>query len=176
MPSVWHLHCHPGKDTPFKQPRAGKGIKSGTNFAQVATLMDYSASQTQEEGRCVNSEGLFNTCRQAATVEFARCPLIANPPPLVMDSSRLTLLDLGRRDYLPSSDLPPACQVRPDFWNSCRDLAGMPSSFCSIGHPTGAPPPARRGSLLEKPSAGRKYSTEARAMLDAHVSIHHSEM
>ena len=43
---------------------------------------------------------------------LSRCPLIANPPALVMDSSNLTLLDLGSRDYLASSDLPPACQVR----------------------------------------------------------------
>lgn len=56
---------------------------------------------------------------QAATVEFARCPLIANPPSLVMDSSRLTLLDLGRRAFLPSSDLPPACQVCPGLSRSC---------------------------------------------------------
>ena len=28
-----------------------------------------------------------------------------------MDSRNLTLLDLGSRDYLASSDLPPACQV-----------------------------------------------------------------
>ena len=49
---------------------------------------------------------------QHAVVTLLRCPLIANPPPLVMDSRNLTLLDLGSRDYLASSDLPPACQVR----------------------------------------------------------------
>lgn len=49
---------------------------------------------------------------QEATVALSRCPLIANPPPLIMDSRNLTLLDLGSRSYLPSSDLPPACQVR----------------------------------------------------------------
>ncbi|CAL8469514.1 g9055 [Coccomyxa elongata] len=65
--------------------------------------------------------------RQAATVEFARCPLIANPPPLVLDSSRLTLLDLGRRAYLPSSDLPPACQVLYQHLSQpCIDLDWSP--------------------------------------------------
>ena len=49
---------------------------------------------------------------QEAVVTLSRCPLIANPPALVMDSSALTLLDLGSRHYLASSDLPPACQVR----------------------------------------------------------------
>ncbi len=58
-------------------------------------------------------------------MEFARCPLIANPPPLVLDSSRLTLLDLGRRAYLPSSDLPPACQVRPGYLKG-TSLVGAP--------------------------------------------------
>ena len=49
---------------------------------------------------------------QEAVVTLSRCPLIANPPSLVMDSRHLTLLDLGSREYLASSDLPPACQVR----------------------------------------------------------------
>ena len=49
---------------------------------------------------------------QHAVVTLLRCPLIANPPPLVMDSRNLTLLDLGSCEYLASSDLPPACQVR----------------------------------------------------------------
>jgi hypothetical protein len=44
-------------------------------------------------------------------VAFARCPLICNPPPLVLDSSHLTLIDLGEKHFLASSDLPPACQV-----------------------------------------------------------------
>lgn len=48
---------------------------------------------------------------ESATVEFDRCPLITNPPPLIMDSSKLTLMDLGERQILASSDLPPACQV-----------------------------------------------------------------
>lgn len=49
---------------------------------------------------------------QAATVEFDRLPLIANLPPLVLDCSRLTLLDLGRRDFMYSTNLPPAAQAR----------------------------------------------------------------
>ena len=54
---------------------------------------------------------LSTSALQEATVALSRCPLIANPPPLIVDSSSLTLLDLGSRRYLPSSDLPPACQV-----------------------------------------------------------------
>ncbi|BDA44750.1 hypothetical protein COCOBI_06-2280 [Coccomyxa sp. Obi] len=71
---------------------------------------------------------------EAATVEFARCPLITNPPPLVMDSSQLTLLDLGRRDYLPSSDLPPACQVLYQHLSQpCIDLDWSPDGgSCSL--------------------------------------------
>ena len=46
-------------------------------------------------------------------MEFDRLPLIANLPPLVLDCSRLTLLDLGRRDFMYSTNLPPAAQVRP---------------------------------------------------------------
>ena len=49
---------------------------------------------------------------QSATVEFDRLPLIANLPPLVLDCSRLTLLDLGRRDFMYSTTLPPAAQAR----------------------------------------------------------------
>lgn len=48
-------------------------------------------------------------------MELSRCPLIANPPALILDSRDLTLLDLGSRRYLPSSDLPPACQVNPEL-------------------------------------------------------------
>ena len=44
---------------------------------------------------------------------FDRLPLIANLPPLVLDCSRLTLLDLGRRDFMYSTNLPPAAQARP---------------------------------------------------------------
>lgn len=56
-------------------------------------------------------ESMHSTALQEAVVTLSRCPLIANPPPLIMDSRNLTLLDLGSRRYLPSSDLPPACQV-----------------------------------------------------------------
>ena len=45
-------------------------------------------------------------------MEFDRLPLIANLPPLVLDCSRLTLLDLGRRDFMYSTNLPPAAQAR----------------------------------------------------------------
>ncbi|KAK9831309.1 hypothetical protein WJX81_000976 [Elliptochloris bilobata] len=48
---------------------------------------------------------------KSATVEFDRLPLIANLPPLVLDCSRLTLLDLGRRDFMYATNLPPAAQV-----------------------------------------------------------------
>ena len=63
---------------------------------------------------------------QHAVVTLLRCPLIANPPALVMDSRNLTLMDLGSRDYLASSDLPPACQVREEqhvdspYWHMRR--------------------------------------------------------
>ena len=58
--------------------------------------------------------GSSSVALQEAVVTLSRCPLIANPPPLVMDSRNLTLLDLGSREYLASSDLPPACQVRAE--------------------------------------------------------------
>lgn len=80
---------------------------------------------------------LLTSALQEATVALSRCPLIANPPPLIMDSSNLTLLDLGSRRYLPSSDLPPACQVAsqqdiPTTWPRARvmlyvqDVAALP--------------------------------------------------
>ena len=44
-------------------------------------------------------------------MDFDRCPLIANPPPLVLDVTRISMLDLGRRDYMFSNCLPPAALV-----------------------------------------------------------------
>ncbi|CAK0784442.1 hypothetical protein CVIRNUC_007646 [Coccomyxa viridis] len=67
--------------------------------------------------------------RQEAVVTLSRCPLIANPPSLVMDSRHLTLLDLGSREYLASSDLPPACQVLYQHLSQpCIDL-----NWCASG-------------------------------------------
>ena len=62
-------------------------------------------------GETVSPNFLY-PCTQSATVEFDRLPLIANLPPLVLDCSRLTLLDLGRRDFMYSTNLPPAAQAR----------------------------------------------------------------
>lgn len=68
-------------------------------------------------------EALSAAALQEAVVELSRCPLIANPPALIIDSSSLTLMELGSRRYLASSDLPPACQVRqaghPAACSSC---------------------------------------------------------
>lgn len=43
-------------------------------------------------------------------IEFDSKPLVFNVPPLVMDSSKLTLFDLDRGDYVFSASLPSACK------------------------------------------------------------------
>jgi hypothetical protein len=44
-------------------------------------------------------------------VELDPRPMSRNLPPLVIDSSALTLKGLCESSFLPSADLPPACQV-----------------------------------------------------------------
>lgn len=55
----------------------------------------------------------MNVSHAEAVVEFDPLPLVANPPPLVKDSSLVTLDDLAAapRDFTFSADLPSACQV-----------------------------------------------------------------
>jgi len=84
---------------------------------------------------------------------FDRLPLIANLPPLVLDCSRLTLLDLGRRDFMYSTNLPPAAQARPQLLmqtptltHPCWTWAGAAS--CT---PSTNLPPAAQARLPPRP-------------------------
>ena len=48
---------------------------------------------------------------QGGLVTFDRAPLMYNPPPVILDAAKLTLMDLDWRNGLPSCSLPPACRV-----------------------------------------------------------------
>ena len=69
-----------------------------------SVAMEQSCCQNQAEEmarRLLDLEGM---------VEFDRSPLTCNWPPLVLDSSKVTLLDLDSNNYTFSASLPIACQ------------------------------------------------------------------
>lgn len=86
-----------------EDPSEEHSVLFGTG-SKLAALFGYdrSTSSGNEDTGVNDVEGL---------VEFDRRPLIANPPPLIKDSSSLTMFDLSRGQYTFSADLPPACQV-----------------------------------------------------------------
>lgn len=53
------------------------------------------------------------------TFQFSPFPLITNYPPIVKDSSKVTLFDLDRGQYMFSSSLPSACQ---ELYFNIKDL------------------------------------------------------
>jgi hypothetical protein len=55
-------------------------------------------------------EGM-NVGDAAAVVEFDPLPLVKNPPPVIKDSSKVTLDDMDGSESTFSADLPAACQV-----------------------------------------------------------------
>ena len=92
--------------------KESKFVKNLFNPAKPLYLMVFTSPEAQVESNAmIDAEPAF---------QFKTRPLAGNLPPLVKDSSTVTLFDLDRGQYTFSDDLPTACQELYNILKGCE--------------------------------------------------------